>query len=145
MEIRTEAVVEDLPNGFDILRAEARSEGFRQMERLATDWDPHTTRFDRDGEALLAALVDGVLAGIGGLTVDPVVPTAFRMRRFYVRPVFRRVGVGRQLVLALLAPARPSEMITVNAAPGSVRFWEAIGFAPDQRDGHTHILLRANS
>jgi hypothetical protein len=55
MGIEIEAVVEDLPSGFDGLRAEARAEGFRQVERLATDWEARTIRFDRDGEALLAA------------------------------------------------------------------------------------------
>ena len=36
-----------------------------------------------------------VLAGVGGLTIEPVVPGALRLRRFYVRPSFRRAGVGR--------------------------------------------------
>jgi hypothetical protein len=57
--IETEAVVEDLPTGFDALRAEARAQGFRQVERLAADWEARTTRFDREGEALLAARVNG--------------------------------------------------------------------------------------
>jgi hypothetical protein len=41
------------------------------------------TRFDRDSEALLAVRVGGTLAGIGGLTIDPFVSNALRMRRFY--------------------------------------------------------------
>ena len=145
MELKTEAVIEDLPTGFDALQTDARAEGFRQIERLATDWGTRATRFDRDGEALLAVRVDGTLAGVGGLTVEPVVPNALRMRRFYVRPAFRRGGIGRQLVMALLARARPSQLITVNAAPGSIPFWEPLGFRPDQRDGHTHILDRGSA
>ena len=85
-----------------------------------------------------------MLAGIGGLTVEPVVPSALRMRRFYVRPAFRRSGVGRQLAMALLARAKPTQLITANAAPASVPFWESIGFRPDQRDWHTHILSRVS-
>ena len=54
MRIEIEAVVEDLPTGFDTLRAEARAEGFRQVERLATNWEAHTIRFH--GEALLAGV-----------------------------------------------------------------------------------------
>ena len=145
MKIEMEVVTEDLPTGFDVLRAVARAEGFRQVERLAIDWDARTTRFDREGEALLVARADGVLAGIGGLSVEPVVPDALRMRRFYVRPNFRRHGVGRQLVMALLAQARPNRLITANAAPGSVAFWESIGFTRDQRDGHTHVLNRESA
>ena len=49
-------------------------------------------RFDGNGEALLAAHVTGVLAGIGGLTNEPILPGALRVLRFYVRPLFRRAG-----------------------------------------------------
>jgi hypothetical protein len=90
-----ERVVDHLPAGFDALRLEARTEGFRQVERLAIDWEACTTRFDRGGEALLAARVNGVLAGIGGLTIEPVVPDALRMRRFmFTRPFVVAVSVG---------------------------------------------------
>ena len=133
-----------LPAGFDALRADALAEGFRQVERLAADWEAGSTRFDRDGEALLAARLNGVLVGIGGLTIEPVVPGALRMRRFYVRPAFRRIGVGRQLVTALLAGVDGGRSITVNAAPASIAFWESVGFNPDPCDGHTHILNRVS-
>ena len=135
-------VIEDLPAGFDALRADALAEGYRFVERLAADWTSRAIRFDREGEALLAAHVNGVLAGIGGLTIEPVLPGAVRMRRFYVRPAFRRSGVGLQLATALLARVIAGRLITVNAAPASFPFWESIGFTPDARDGHTHILNR---
>ena len=140
--LELEPVLDALPAGFEALRAEALAEGFRQVERLAADWEAGTTRFDRDGEALLAARLHGVLVGIGGLTIEPAVPGALRMRRFYVRPAFRRIGVGRQLVTALLAGVDGDRSITVNAARASIAFWERVGFNPDPRDGHTHILNR---
>src|SRR5262245_61946736 len=127
-EIKLEPVIEELPAGFEALRAEARAEGFRQIERLTTDWETRTTPFDRKDEALLAARLNDVLAGIGGLTVEPVVAGALRMRRFYVRPAFRRSGVGLQLATALLARVIPGRLITVNAAPASFPFWESVGF-----------------
>ena len=80
--LRLETVVKDLPAGFDALRAEARAEGYLFVERLFTEWMSYTNRFDREGEALLAAQMNGVLAGIGGITIEPVVPRAVRMRRF---------------------------------------------------------------
>ena len=133
-------VIDELPAGFDALRAEAHAEGYRFVERLATDWMSGTIRFDREGEALLAARLNGVLAGIGGLTIEPVVPDAMRMRRFYVRRAYRRGGIGRKLATALLERARgASRLVTVNAAPASAAFWESLGFAPDPRDGHTHV------
>ena len=137
---KLQRVIEELPAGFDALRAEARAEGYLFVERLATDWLSGTTRFDRAGEALLAARVDGVLAGIGGLTIEPVVPDALRMRRFYIRLAYRRSGIGRKLATALLDGTRSATgLVTVNAAPASAAFWESLGFAPDARDGHTHI------
>ena len=133
-------VIEDLPAGFETLREEARGEGYLFVERLAGDWEACRMRFDGDGEALLAAYVTGVLAGIGGLTIEPVLPRALRMRRFYVRALFRRAGIGRTLATALLERARVTGLlVTVNAAPASVPFWESLGFAPDMRDGHTHL------
>jgi GNAT superfamily N-acetyltransferase len=138
---RLDPVIENLPTDFDALRAEAHGEGYRFVERLAKDWEAGATRFDHDGEALLGAHVDGVLAGIGGLTLDPVVLGALRMRRFYVRPSFRKHGIGRKLVEALLKyPRRVGQVVVVNAARGSSAFWEALGFVPDPREGHTHIL-----
>ncbi len=142
MGIGIEKIDGALPAGFDALREEARGEGFRHLERLAGEWISGTTRFERDGEALLAASSNGMLAGIGGLTIDPVVPGALRMRRFYIRPNFRRRGVGRRLVAALLADTGSRRPVTVNANPASVAFWESIGFRPDRRDGHTHRLDR---
>ena len=139
--LELEPVTGDLPAGFEALRAEALAEGFRQVERLAAEWASRATRFDREGEALLAARLNGVLAGIGGLTIEPVVPGALRMRRFYVRPRFRRCGVGRKLATALLEQrGQTRRLITVNAAAVSILFWEALGFKPDVREGHTHVL-----
>jgi GNAT superfamily N-acetyltransferase len=133
-------VIEILPAGFADLRAEARIEGYRFVERLCADWEAHRMRFDRTGEMLLAATVDEVLAGIGGLTLEPVLPGALRMRRFYTRRLFRRTGIGRKLATALLGHARSTtRLVTVNAAPASAAFWESLGFAPDLRDGHTHL------
>ena len=107
-----------------------------------TDWVSHTNRFDQEGEALLAARVNRVLAGIGGITIEPVVPGAVRMRRFYTRLVFRRNRVGHQLATALLNRVGVGRPITVNAAPASFSFWESVGFMRDPRNGHTHILVR---
>jgi GNAT superfamily N-acetyltransferase len=101
-------VIERLPAGLDSLREEARAEGYLFVERLAADWAARRIRFDRAGEALLAARATGVLAGIGGLTIEPVLPGTLRMRRFYVRALFRRAGIGRSLAAALLERARPT-------------------------------------
>jgi GNAT superfamily N-acetyltransferase len=137
---RFEQVLHSLPPDFDALRSEAHAEGFGMLDVLAADWNAGKVRFDRDGERLFAAYCDDGLAGIGGLTVDPFLPGAFRMRRFYVRRAFRRSGIGVALAMALLAsPGGYGRLITVNAASGSKSFWEALGFVPVRAERHTHI------
>ena len=139
-----ERIAAELPTGFDALRAEARREGYRHLERLAEEWNSGKTRFDHNGEALFAARVGADLAGIGGLTIDPVLPGALRMRRFYVRKSFRRSGIGRAIAEHLLAQAQAfNRPVTVNGGAGSEPFWESLGFVADRNDGHTHVLPRA--
>ena len=139
--IRLGRVAGALPAAFEELRAEAQAEGYGMLDTLAMQWESGANRFDRPGEALLAAYVDDVLAGIGGLTIEASLPGAFRMRRFYIRRQFRRTGIGRQLALAVLEH-RGKRSVTCNAASGSEAFWQALGFMPDPRGGctHTHIL-----
>lgn len=132
-----EPVVDRLPAGFDEMMREANAEGFRFVKRLRDEWEANE-RFNQDGEALLAVYVGQTLAAIGGITRDPVVADALRMRRFYVRRAFRGQGIGRQLAEALLD--RRTRTVMVNAGRGSSSFWEAIGFVPEMCDGHTHIL-----
>jgi GNAT superfamily N-acetyltransferase len=136
---RVEPVAGELPTGFGDLRADAKAEGHRFVDRLAVDWVEGAMRFDRRGELLLAAYVDRELAGIGGLTIEPLVPNALRMRRFYVRPSHRRNGAGRQLALALLEHGKEfTELVTVNAQEASFPFWESLGFIREGGDGLTH-------
>jgi GNAT superfamily N-acetyltransferase len=132
----------ELPHGFAALRAEAAAEGFIHIERLWDEWQSGANRFTRPGEQLIAAWSDSELAGVGGITHCHTLPDALRMRRFYIRPAFRRHGIGRGLALTLLAGARPlGKDITLHAPyPASAAFWEAMGFEPDDREGHTHIL-----
>jgi GNAT superfamily N-acetyltransferase len=133
-------VTDALPEGFSTLRDEARAEGHSMLDTFAAEWETGKTRFDRPGEALVAGYSDDILAGIGGVTVEPAIAGAFRMRRFYVRAAFRRSGVARQLALALLdGAARPGRVFTANAAVGSEAFWESLGFTPDRREARTHI------
>ena len=65
--MRLQRIVDELPADFDTVRAEARAEGYRFLDRLESDWASGAMRFDRPGEALLAAYSEGVLAAIGGI------------------------------------------------------------------------------
>ena len=139
--MRLERVITELPAGFDLLRAEARAEGFRHVDRLADEWKAGTMRFDRQGEVFIAAHLHEDLAGLGGLTIDPSQPDALRMRRFYVRAPFRRAGIGRAIAEDLLAQARAfGRPVTVNAGAGSEPFWLSLGFVSEVCNGHTHVI-----
>ena len=60
------------------------------------------------GGQLLLAHVDGALAACGALRplVDTDYANACEMKRLYVRPAFRRFGLGRLLAQALMDEAR---------------------------------------
>jgi GNAT superfamily N-acetyltransferase len=144
--MRIEPVAEKLPAEFDLLRAEARAEGHHFLDRLANDWSSGAMRFSQPGEAFIAAYSGDRLAGVGGLTVDPAMPGALRMRWFYVRQSFRRSGVARSIARMLPEMAfKTTTVVALNAAPDSVPFWESLGFMPDQEAGHTHICGETDS
>ena len=64
--------------------------------------------YDAPNGHLLLAMVDGALAGCGALRAlaDVDYANACEMKRLYVRPAFRRFGLGRILAQALLDEAR---------------------------------------
>jgi len=134
----------ELPAGFAELRAEAAREGFGHIERLAMEWDAGEQRFEAEGEALFAAFEGGALAGVGAVSREHLEPElgAMRMRRCYVRPGFRRRGVGRALAGAMIQQGLAgAAVLTVNAGtPDAPAFWTAMGFTPDARNGRTHVL-----
>jgi ribosomal protein S18 acetylase RimI-like enzyme len=134
-------VTDELPAGFELLRHAAEGEAYDMMATLAREWADGSNRFDRAGEALVAAFDGELLVGMGGIRQDPYVPGALRMTRFYVRPSYRRHRIGWQIAAALLErPETQGRTITLNAPHSeAARFWEALGFMRDARDGHTHV------
>ena len=112
-------VIDEFPEGFGALLAEAQAEGVRNMTLLAEQWTSGEQRFDADGAALFAAFVSGELAGVGGVSAESAHP-AMRMRRLYVRPIHRRSGVGRALAgVPVRRESSPDATVTVSGAGGS--------------------------
>jgi GNAT superfamily N-acetyltransferase len=139
-------IFDHLPEGFDRIRAEAAAEGHRHMDRLADDWTSGAQRFDGDGQALLAAFLDGDLVGVGGITREPTVVTelALRMRRLFVSARARRAGVARAIASALAQEGfGHAALITAHAGnPGADAFWEAQGFRRVDGRPWSHELRR---
>ena len=85
-------------------------------------------------DALLLAKVDGVAAGCVALRGYPRIAGACEMKRLWVEPGFRGLGLGRRLVREAIAWARREGMTamyldTVAAAmPEAVRLYGAMGF-----------------
>lgn len=131
-----------LPDNFDQFLNEAGAEGFDNMSVLRDEWNDGSNRFERPGEILALATIDGELAGIGGVTQDFVDKDWLRMRRFYVRRPFRRLGVGRKIALFVLSYVRPFErQIALYAGgPEAEAFWPTLGFVPADRQHTTHVL-----
>ena len=143
MAIRTELVA-TLAADLDPLVAEADAEGHLFMRRLCDAWDRHENRFDRPGELLLTARIDGRLVGIGGLNIDPYAQADHvgRLRHLYVTRAARRLGVGTLLVRHILAQAKPHFSIVRlrTDSPDAAAFYARLGFQPtDERDA-THII-----
>lgn len=131
-----------LPQGFDELMALATSEGHNNMMRLAEEISTGSTAFI----ALLAAVNDGTLAGIGGMTLEPerAKEPAIRMRMLYVAPTARRAGIARNLASALLNEAWDQvDLVAVHAGTNQARhFWEAQGFSRVDSLPWTHQARR---
>ena len=133
----------ELPDHFDKLLKEAAAEGFDNMSVLQEEWRVGLNRFERPGEVLAAATIEGEMAGIGGITQDFVDSSRLRMRRFYVRTAYRRRGVGRKIALFVLEHARPfNRQIALYAGgPEAEAFWPTLGFLPIDRQHTTHVLF----
>lgn len=136
-------VVEALPHGFDVICEAAAAEGVRNMALLGAEFGSAENPYIDPG-ALFAAFADGELAGVGGVTAQTgLAEPAMRMRRLYVRPAFRRVGVARALAGAMMQQGfQAAPLLVLNAAASAAAppFWEAMGFEPVDWPGITHAL-----
>jgi putative acetyltransferase len=88
---------------------------------------------DRGG-AFWVAIEDGRLLGTAG--VFPVSPTAFELRKMYLRPAARGLGLGRQLLDTAIAWCREhgaTHMVldTMEKMDRAIAFYEAHGFVRD--------------
>jgi len=116
------------------LVAESEEAGFRFVRRLVEDWESGRNRFDGPGEALFAAVCGARVVGVCGLNADPYTAAlgVGRVRRLYVLTGFRRSGLGRQLVRAVVevADGHFHQLRLRTEGQAAARFHEALGFEP---------------
>jgi GNAT superfamily N-acetyltransferase len=123
----------DLPlDALAPLVAESEQAGWRFLQKLQDEWAAGANRFGKPGEALFAGWVAGRLIGVCGLNADPHIEDGRigRVRHLYVLSDFRRVGVGRRLVEAVVAEAKgrfDSIRLRTESAEAA-GFYEGLGF-----------------
>ena len=124
------------------LAAAARAEGFRFLDQLIDEWAEGTNRFDGWGEALFGAFVGDELVGTAGLTRQG--ERLGRVRRVYVRPDRRRLGIAEALMREVLASARPhfNALVLYAETPEAFRLYERFGFRWESPDGPDHATHR---
>ena len=139
------ARLHELPRAIEPLREDAARQGFSFVERLVSDWSRGINAFDRPGECLFGALLDGRdLIGVGGLNRDPYAadPAVGRIRHLYIHADFRRHGIGRAIVERLLDEARRtfSQIRLRTDSEEAARFYLRCGFLPLNEPTASHGL-----
>ena len=123
------------------LLVESELEGFRFVRRAKDEWLSGENRFSKEGETLCGVFEGARLVAIGGVTRDS--GRCGRLRRIYVRRQERRAGIGRQLVLHLVAFARRhyARVALRCDSEAADRFYRALGFCRTNADpGATHAM-----
>jgi GNAT superfamily N-acetyltransferase len=130
--------------GFNELVQEASAEGFAFLATTEHEWATGENRFSKPGEAFYAVFVHQLPVAVGALGQDPYLttPGIGRLRRIYVRAVWRRQGIGALLISTMLADARQSfHTIRLRADnPTAARLYETFGFQPYDDPNATHLL-----
>lgn len=130
MDIQLRSVTPDSP-GFAELRSQSMSEGFNMLRRLEDNWLSGHNRFDRPGEKLIGASVEGLVIGVCGLNIDPfTLNTGIgRLRHLYVDLGCRKRQVGSALLSEILKDSGHwFDFINTNAPPSAFTFYERAGF-----------------
>jgi GNAT superfamily N-acetyltransferase len=132
MDVLIERLTDYSPDVLAALVAESEQAGLRFVRRLADEWAVGINEFDEPGEAVFGAWVGGRLVGVCGLNIDPWTPDSGvgRVRHLYVLAEFRRRGVGRRLVDAVITAARGRFRLLRLRTDGeeAAAFYERLGF-----------------
>jgi ribosomal protein S18 acetylase RimI-like enzyme len=131
----------DLPAVRELAR-EADAEGFRFVWRFVASLELQRVALDAAEEFFLAAVENGHVVGLGGVTPDPYSadPTTGRLRHLYISPGLRRRGIGRALIEALetRATLRYQRLRLRTDTPDAARFYERLGYTLSVEPGATH-------
>lgn len=141
-------ILEFDPESIHHLAEESISQGFWFVERLIQEYRRGLNCFDRPGEMLLTASIQGTVVGIGGLNRDLYFndPKVGRLRHLYIESVWRRHGVGRMLVTQLIQEANQHyQLLTLRTDTlAANEFYQKLGFKTHPSWEHTTHHLQLN-
>ena len=126
------------------LLKESLFEGYSFIQKLWDGYQAGTNRFSSPGAALLGVYLDGHLIGIGGVQADPYLkrPEIGRLRHVYILRDYRRQGIGKRLVEALIRMASERfdllTLRTLTAEAGA--FYRALGFETAIVPEASHVM-----
>lgn len=134
-----------LSPGIGPLRAEALQENYQFIEKLVSEWASGENRFSAPGEVLCGSIQHGLLVAVGGLNRDPFLDTngVGRIRRLYVRPAWRKQGLGTAMISWLLNHGRQNfDCVRLRAEnPAAAHLYEKLGFMPIDDPNATHVYF----
>lgn len=137
-------VITKLPSDIDVLVRESELEGFAFVNRLKTEWEEKSNRFDAVGEFLLLATTLDQSVGICGLNIDPYLsdPSFFRLRHLYVLKAYRSRSIGSDLVRTCLENlSSTTKGVRLRVPEKSTGcFYEKLGFKTVEDFTATHIF-----
>lgn len=118
---------------------QSEQEGFRHLRRLVNEYEAGENTFSQKGEGLYFAKEDEQIIGVIGLNQDPFSDhSTGRIRRLYVHPAYRHLGIGKQLVQKVTSEAKKFYNILVlhTDTEQASQFYLALGFKQENTDAH---------
>ena len=130
----------------DALTAELAAAGYSDEESFGYS----TTQLEESGVHLVGAWVDGRLVGLGGVELQG--GGVAELKRFFVDPAHRGLGVADAVIEALVEHARTAGTTTLRLETGdkqdaALRFYARHGFAvvprfPPYVDSATSVCMQ---
>jgi len=121
---------------------ESLSLGFKFLERFVVQLPESADPFVGEGGVLFGVEQANRLVALGGVTRDPYLSGAGRVRHVYVLEEFRRIGVGTDLVKACIAFATDHYSLLrlrTDTQTGAF-FYESLGFVNVTHESATHEM-----
>lgn len=136
--------LKQLPESFNELIELSEKEGETFLTRMKSEWLEEKNCFDKKGEAVYGIFQDSKMIAVCGRNIDPYAgdESIGRIRHLYVRPDYRKTGLGRLLVTKALNEGESffSSIRLRTFNDNASAFYCSLGFKKVEKDEYvTHI------